>query len=97
MLRGRELKVIKSHNMNERSSGSHCIFTIIMENSTKDDTGEHIKKRKKLILVDLAGSERTSKIKDVNGVEELQAETIHINLSLTALGKAIHALACNKK
>ena len=70
MLRGRELKVIKGHNMNERSSRSHC---------------------------DLAGSERTSKIKDVNGVEGLQAETIHINLSLTALGKVIHALASNKK
>ena len=96
MLRGRELKVIKGHNMNERSSRSHCIFTIIVENSTKDDTGEHIKKGK-LNLVDLAGSERTSKIKDVNGVEGLQAETIHINLSLTALGKVIHALASNKK
>ena len=96
MLRGRELKVIKGHNMNERSSRSHCIFTIIVENSTKDETGEHIKKGK-LNLVDLAGSERTSKIKDVNGAEGLQAETIHINLSLTALGKVIHALASNKK
>ena len=82
--------------MNERSSRSHCIFTIIVENSTKDETGEHIKKGK-LNLVDLAGSERTSKIKDVNGAEGLQAETIHINLSLTALGKVIHALASNKK
>ena len=96
MLRGRELKVIKGHNMNERSSRSHCIFTIIVENSTKDETGDHIKKGK-LNLVDLAGSERTSKIKDVNGAEGLQAETIHINLSLTALGKVIHALASNKK
>jgi len=96
MLRGRELKVIKGHNMNERSSRSHCIFTIIVENSTKDETGEHIKKGK-LNLVDLAGSERTSKIKDVSGAEGLQAETIHINLSLTALGKVIHALASNKK
>ena len=96
MLRGRELKVIKGHNMNERSSRSHCIFTIIVENSTNDENGEHIKKGK-LNLVDLAGSERTSKIKDVNGAEGLQAETIHINLSLTALGKVIHALASNKK
>ena len=30
MLRGRELKVIKGHNMNERSSRSQCIFTIIV-------------------------------------------------------------------
>ena len=82
--------------MNERSSRSHCIFTIIVENSTKDEHGDHIKKGK-LNLVDLAGSERTSKIKDVNGAEGLQAETIHINLSLTALGKVIHALASNKK
>ena len=46
MLRGRELKVIKNHNKNERSSRSYCIFTIIEENSTKDVTGEHIKKGK---------------------------------------------------
>ena len=60
MLRGRELKVIKGHNMNERSSRSHCIFTIIVENSTKDEKGgDHIRKGK-LNLVDLAGSERTS-------------------------------------
>ena len=95
MLRGRELKVIKGHNMNERSSRSHCIFTIIVENSTRDDAGEHIKKGK-LNLVDLAGSERISKKKDVYGVEGLQAETIHTNLSLKALGKIIH-LASNKK
>ena len=97
MLRGRELKVIKGHNMNERSSRSHCIFTIIVENSTKDEKGgDHIKKGK-LNLVDLAGSERTSKIKEINGAEGLQKETIHINLSLTALGMVICALVSNKK
>ena len=97
MLRGRELKVIKGHNMNERSSRSHCIFTIIVENSTKDEKGgDHIKKGK-LNLVDLAGSERTNKIKEQNGAEGLQKETIHINLSLTALGKVIVALVSNKK
>ena len=98
MLRGRELKVIKGHNMNERSSRSHCIFTIIVENSTKDEKGgDHIRKGK-LNLVDLAGSERTSKIKDDTGaVGGLQKETIHINLSLTALGKVICALVSNKK
>ena len=97
MLRGRELKVIKGHNMNERSSRSHCIFSIIVENSTTDEKGgDHIKKGK-LNLVDLAGSERTSKIKDVNGAEGLQQETIHINLSLTALGKVICALVSNKR
>ncbi len=97
MLRGRELKVIKGHNMNERSSRSHCIFSIIVENSTKDEKGgDHIKKGK-LNLVDLAGSERTNKIKEQNGAEGLQKETIHINLSLTALGKVIVALVSNKK
>ena len=98
MLRGRELKIIKGHNMNERSSRSHCIFSIIVENSTKDEKGgDHIRKGK-LNLVDLAGSERTSKIKDDTGaVGGLQKETIHINLSLTALGKVICALVSNKK
>jgi kinesin family protein 3/17 len=98
MMRGRELKVIKGHNMNERSSRSHCIFTIIVENSTTDEKGgEHIRKGK-LNLVDLAGSERTSKIKEETGaVGGLQKETIHINLSLTALGKVICALVSSKK
>ncbi len=47
--------------MNLRSSRSHSIFTIIVDNSTKDENGEEHIRMGKLNLVDLAGSERQSK------------------------------------
>ena len=79
MLLGIELKVIKGHNMNEKSSLTHCIFTIIVEKSTKDEkVGDHIKKGK-LNIVDLTGAERKSKIKEINGADKLKKETININ------------------
>ena len=78
-LLGIELKVIKGHKMNEKSSLIHCIFTIIVEKSTKDEkVGDHIKKGK-LNIVELTGAERKSKIKEINGADELKKETININ------------------
>jgi kinesin family protein 3/17 len=44
--------------MNKDSSRSHSIFTIYVETSEKDESGETIIKAGKLNLVDLAGSER---------------------------------------
>jgi kinesin family protein 3/17 len=94
MDRGREIRVVGCTNMNDRSSRSHCIFTIIVDNSTKDETGEDHIRMGKLNLVDLAGSERQSKT-GTSG-KELQ-EGININLSLTALGKVIYALVSDKR
>lgn len=48
-------------NMNEHSSRSHTVFTIIVESSMTDKEGETHVKVGKLNMVDLAGSERQSK------------------------------------
>jgi hypothetical protein len=94
MERGSALRVVAGHDMNARSSRSHCIFTIIVDNSTKDEDGtEHIRMGK-LNLVDLAGSERQSK---TGATGEMLDQAININLSLTALGKVIFALVAEKK
>jgi hypothetical protein len=76
--------------MNDTSSRSHSIFTIIIEMSRVDaaDGKEHIT-RGKLNLVDLAGSERPSK---TGATGTRMKEGIKINLSLTALGNVISAL-----
>jgi DNA repair exonuclease SbcCD ATPase subunit len=80
--------------MNERSSRSHCIFTIIVDISTKDESGgEHIRMGK-LNLVDLAGSEKQKK---TNATGNMLEEAININLSLTALGNVMAALVSDKK
>lgn len=47
--------------MNKDSSWSHSIFTLFIEMSEKDESGEDKFRAGKLNLVDLAGSERQSK------------------------------------
>ena len=49
--------------MNQTSSRSHSIFTIVVEVGQSDARGDHIRVGK-LNLVDLAGSERQSKVQD---------------------------------
>jgi hypothetical protein len=80
--------------MNEQSSRSHSIFTVVVEMSTTDpDTGKEHIRAGKLNLVDLAGSERQKK----TGASGAQLkEGIKINLSLSSLGNCISALAENK-
>jgi len=80
--------------MNEQSSRSHSIFTIVVEMSTKDPTtGKEMLRAGKLNLVDLAGSERQKK----TGAEgALLKEGAKINLSLSALGNVISALSEGK-
>ncbi|CUI14710.1 kinesin, putative [Bodo saltans] len=73
--------------MNERSSRSHCVFTIRMEGFN-----EELKQRSlgNLCLVDLAGSERVAD----SGVQGVQLkEAVNINKSLSFLGDCICALA----
>lgn len=72
--------------MNERSSRSHCVFTIRMEGFN-----ESIRQKclGNLCLVDLAGSE---KVVD-SGVQGIQfKEAVNINRSLSFLGDCIGAL-----
>lgn len=77
--------------MNSESSRSHSIFTISIEMSSKDnETGKDHIKVGKLNLVDLAGSERQKKT-GATGAQ--MKEGTKINLSLSALGNVISALA----
>ncbi|XP_039184230.1 kinesin-like protein KIF17 isoform X1 [Crotalus tigris] len=76
--------------MNKDSSRSHSIFTINMEIYVVDERGQDHLRASKLNLVDLAGSERQSK---TGAVGERLKEATKINLSLSALGNVISALA----
>ena len=78
---------VRKTNMNDSSSRSHLIFSIIVD-STNVNTG--VRTIGKLSFVDLAGSEKSSKTgTDAEGQEEANA----INLSLSALGNVISALS----
>lgn len=57
---GKKNRSVGSTKMNQTSSRSHSIFSIVVECSQADDRGDHIRVGK-LNLVDLAGSERQSK------------------------------------
>uniref|UniRef100_A0A6J0UPJ8 Kinesin-like protein n=1 Tax=Pogona vitticeps TaxID=103695 RepID=A0A6J0UPJ8_9SAUR len=76
--------------MNKDSSRSHSVFTIHMEICVTDERGQDHLRAAKLNLVDLAGSERQSK---TGAVGERLKEATKINLSLSALGNVISALA----
>lgn len=91
--RGKDLRVVAGHDMNERSSRSHSIFSIIVDNSYIDETGKEHIKTGKLNLVDLAGSEKQKKTKAKGDVLE---QAIHINQSLSTLGNVISALVTGK-
>jgi hypothetical protein len=88
MTQGSSHRITKETNMNERSSRSHALFVIYIEQSEMSE-GRQIIKAGKLNLVDLAGSERQKK---TDAVGERLKEAIEINLSLSALGNVISAL-----
>merc|ERR1711988_1006772 len=79
--------------MNNTSSRSHSIFTIVCECATENDAGKPSIRVGKLNLVDLAGSERQAK---TGAVGERLKEATKINLSLSALGNVISALVDGK-
>jgi len=72
--------------MNDESSRSHLIFSILIESENKI-TGK--KQKGKLTFVDLAGSENSKK---TGTDKEGQAEANEINKSLSALGLVINKL-----
>ena len=76
-------------NMNEHSSRSHSVFTIIVESSVVDKDGEAHVKVGKLNIVDLAGSERQSK---TGATGDRLKEATKINLSLSTLCHVISSL-----
>eukprot|EP00941_MAST-03F_sp_MAST-3F-sp1_P003860 g3860.t1 len=78
------------HNLNDHSSRSHCLVTLILTTKGKDNRAI---RRNRFLFVDLAGSERTMKT-GVNG--ERMKEAKQINSSLTVLGRVIRAIGKKK-
>jgi hypothetical protein len=84
---GLEGRKTRATQMNAESSRSHLIFSMIIESTNRKNGKKHIGK---LSFIDLAGSEKSSK----TGVDaEGAAEAKSINMSLSALGNVISALA----
>lgn len=90
---GNKNRAVGSTLVNIMSSRSHAIFSITIESSVTDATGEQHVKMGKLQLVDLAGSERQSKTQ-ASGIR--LKEATKINLSLSVLGNVISALVDGK-
>ncbi|CAF2114209.1 unnamed protein product [Brassica napus] len=84
---GSNARAVGSNNVNEHSSRSHCMLSIMVKAKNLMN-GDCTKST--LWLVDLAGSERLAKT-DVQG--ERLKEAQNINRSLSALGDVIYALA----
>jgi Kinesin motor domain len=77
--------------MNDTSSRSHAVFTIMLKQIHHDmDTDETTERLARIRLVDLAGSERA---KATEATGQRLREGSNINKSLTTLGRVIAALA----
>ena len=77
--------------MNETSSRSHAVFTVILTQKRLDPSTKIVgEKVSKISLVDLAGSERQA---STGATGTRLREGANINKSLTTLGKVIAALA----
>ncbi|XP_077077762.1 kinesin-like protein KIF13A isoform X7 [Siphateles boraxobius] len=91
MSEGNKSRTVAATNMNEESSRSHAVFSVIVTQTLYDlQSGNSGEKVSKISLVDLAGSERVSK---TGAAGERLKEGSNINRSLTTLGCVISALA----
>ncbi|TDG40066.1 hypothetical protein AWZ03_013513 [Drosophila navojoa] len=98
---GNKNRITAATLMNEKSSRSHTIFSISLEQIQETSTVGDLPgtpviggiRRGKLNLVDLAGSERQCK---TGAFGERLKEATKINLSLSALGNVISALVDGK-
>ncbi|XP_042597795.1 kinesin-like protein KIF13A [Cyprinus carpio] len=88
MSEGNKSRTVAATNMNEESSRSHAVFSVIVTQTLYDlQSGNSGEKVSKISLVDLAGSERVS-IRKTN-----RWCFLHVSRSLTTLGCVISALA----
>ncbi|KAG0001139.1 kinesin-like protein Klp8 [Modicella reniformis] len=88
---GNKARTVAATNMNETSSRSHAVFTVVLTQKRHDiETRLDTEKVSRICLVDLAGSERANST-GVTGAR--LKEGANINKSLTTLGKVISALA----
>ncbi|XP_010555136.1 PREDICTED: kinesin-like protein KIN-14E isoform X1 [Tarenaya hassleriana] len=85
--RGSERRHVSGTNMNEESSRSHIVLSVVLESI---DLQTQSTARGKLSFVDLAGSERVKKSGSA-GCQLKEAQSI--NKSLSALGDVISALS----
>jgi kinesin family member 3B len=90
---GKKNRSVGATLMNQTSSRSHSIFTIVVETSDIGIDGKPHFTVGKLNLVDLAGSERQAK---TQAQGQRLKEATKINLSLSALGNVISALVDGK-
>ena len=91
MKMGDASRTTASTKMNDTSSRSHAVFTIMLKQIHHDmDTDETTERMARIRLVDLAGSER-AKATEATGAR--LREGSNINKSLTTLGRVIAALA----
>lgn len=95
MKMGDASRTTASTKMNDTSSRSHSVFTIMLKQIHHDmDTDETTERVARIRLVDLAGSER-AKATEATGAR--LREGSNINKSLTTLGRVIAALADPKQ
>ncbi|CAG8976901.1 hypothetical protein HYALB_00003512 [Hymenoscyphus albidus] len=95
MQMGDTSRTTASTKMNDTSSRSHSVFTIMLKQIHHDmDTDETTERVARIRLVDLAGSER-AKATEATGTR--LREGSNINKSLTTLGRVIAALADPKQ
>ncbi|BGP31033.1 hypothetical protein JCM10296v2_002797 [Rhodotorula toruloides] len=88
---GTKARTVAATQMNETSSRSHAVFTLLLTQKRHDPetnmTGEKVSR---ISLVDLAGSERAN---STGATGQTLKEGANINKSLTTLGRVIAALA----
>jgi hypothetical protein len=95
MRKGDSSRTIASTKMNDTSSRSHAVFTIMLKQIHHDiSTDETTERTARIRLVDLAGSERA---KATEATGQRLREGSNINKSLTTLGRVIAALADPKQ
>ncbi len=88
---GNKARTVAATNMNETSSRSHAVFTLVLTQKRFDvETKLEAEKVSRISLVDLAGSERAN---STGATGARLKEGANINRSLTTLGKVIAALA----
>lgn len=91
MQKGDNSRTTASTKMNDTSSRSHAVFTIMLKQIHHDmETDETTERSSRIRLVDLAGSERA---KATEATGQRLREGSNINKSLTTLGRVIAALA----
>lgn len=91
MQKGFEHRAVGCHDINARSSRSHCLLIVQV---AATDTATGVRTVGKLTLCDLAGSERITKT-GATGLTLTEAQ--NINKSLLELGNVISALMQQSK